>query len=460
MVNFSFNLFSKKKSGKNEPLEDGEEDFPEEEDEAQAGEDEPGFDDRRDPDSIDRRKGDKKKPPFWLSQNGILLIVTATFLVGTTLGIVVGKLNKPPPREEVYLLPSQTEVIDAPSRRATPQPALPKIRSKPSAGQILEKMEKDGFTLSEPDGEPPVFSTEYGEVFLPEPGMKAGVSGPEPLAESEKKEADKESAGEEENPLHIALGKPDKLAWIRNAVVPPKTGKRPMITIVVDDLGLSLARSERVFALKPPLTLAFLPYADNLAQQSRQALEDGHELLLHLPMEPENGDFDPGPRALMTDFDRKKIVNDLQWNLARFSSYVGINNHMGSRFTTDRKGMKTVMREVKKRGLLYLDSLTTNASVGPGLAREMGVPYAVRHVFLDNVISYNAIRDRLKDLEKVALEQGFAIGICHPHDATIQALSSWLKTLDGKGLVLVPLSSIVLKRMEIRDAATKAKLKG
>jgi len=455
MVKFSFNLFSKKKSGKDGsskdgPPEDGEEDFLQEEDEAQAGDDEDDFDDRRDPDRIDRRKkGDKKKPPFWMSQNGILLIVTATFLVGTTLGVVVGKLNQPPPREEVYLLPSQSEVIDSPSRRATPSRDLPKIRSKPSPGQILEKMERDGFTLSEPDGEPPVFSTEYGEIILPEPGMKAPAS--------DLKEDMAEEEASKEDTLRASLGKPDKLAWIRNAVVPPKTGKRPIITIVVDDLGLSLARSERVFALKPPLTLAFLPYADNLAQQSRQALEDGHELLLHLPMEPENGDFDPGPRALMTDSARKKIVNDLQWNLGRFSGYVGINNHMGSRFTADRKGMKTVMGEVKKRGLLYLDSLTTSDSQGPRLAREMGVPYAVRHVFLDNVISYNAIRDRLKDLEKVAREQGFAIGICHPHDATIQALSSWLKTLDQKGLVLVPLSSIVLKRMEIRGVKTKAK---
>ncbi|MBT4769445.1 MAG: divergent polysaccharide deacetylase family protein, partial [Rhodospirillaceae bacterium] len=305
---------------------------------------------------------------------------------------------------------------------------------------------------SEPDGEPPVFSTEYGEVILPEPAMKAAVGDPQPIGEKETAEGDGE--------LRAALGKPNKLAWIRNAVPAPKTGKRPMITIVVDDLGLSLARSERVFALKPPLTLAFLPYAGKLAQQSRQALEDGHELLLHLPMEPENGDFDPGPRALMIDSDRKKTLNDLQWNLGRFSGYVGINNHMGSRFTADRKAMKTVMGEVRKRGLLYLDSLTTNASVGPGLAREMEVPYAVRHVFLDNVISYNAIRDRLKDLEKVAREQGFAIGICHPHDATIQALSSWLKTLDQKGLVLVPLSSIVLRRMEIRGVMTEAKVKG
>ena len=449
---FKFNLFSKKKPGKGETFETEEGDFPQDEfvdDDESPGFDEDGtdFEDRRDPDSADRRKGGKKKPPFWLSQNGILLIVTATFLVGTTLGVVVGNLNKPPPREEVYLLPSQSEAKIAPSRQATPSRELPKIRSRPSPGQILEKMEKEGFTLDEPDGDPPVFSTEYGEEILPEPGMKAGAGVPEPVGEKATAQIDGQLRG--------ARGNPNTLAGSRNAVTPPNPAKRPVIAIVVDDLGLSLARSERIFALKPPLTLAFLPYADRLSQQSRQALEDGHELLLHLPMEPENGDFDPGPRALMSDSERKKIISDLQWNLGRFSGYVGINNHMGSRFTADRKGMKTVMGEIKKRGLLYLDSLTTNSSKGPMLARQMGVPYAVRHVFLDNVISYNAIRDRLNDLEKVAREQGFAIGICHPHDATIQALKSWLKTLDQRGLVLVPLSSIVLRRIEISQAKAK-----
>jgi hypothetical protein len=120
---------------------------------------------------------------------------------------------------------------------------------------------------------------------------------------------------------------------------------------------------------------------------------------------------------------------------------------MGSKFTAHREGMEVLMKELHKRGLLYLDSRTTRATLGLELARELGVPHAVRNVFLDNVISMKSVRSRLTDLEDVARRQGFAVGICHPHLVTLEVLEEWMETLEQRGFKLVPLTTIVRHRL-------------
>ncbi len=134
-------------------------------------------------------------------------------------------------------------------------------------------------------------------------------------------------------------------AWERYAVAAPQRNGRPWVAIVVDDMGLDRSRSARVIALPGPLTLAFLPYARDLERQTAAARAAGHELLLHLPMEPE-GSENPGPDALRTDQDDQEILRRTVADLERFGSYVGVNNHMGSRFTRDARAMRPVMAEL------------------------------------------------------------------------------------------------------------------
>ena len=228
-------------------------------------------------------------------------------------------------------------------------------------------------------------------------------------------------------------------------VAAPKTGPKPKIVIVIDDLGIDKPRTARTISLPGPLTLSFLTYASDLDKQTRAARDAGHELWMHIPMEPGSPDVDPGPNVLLTGIPKPELQASIKWNLEQFSGYVGINNHMGSRFTADLPGLKTVMEELKRRDLLFLDSVTSGKSVAGKAARETGVPFARRNVFLDHQDDKVGIERRLAEVERLALRKGIAIAIGHPRERTLTVLGPWLKGLEAKGFRLVPLSAAIKK---------------
>jgi len=238
---------------------------------------------------------------------------------------------------------------------------------------------------------------------------------------------------------------PGAETWRKNAVPFADLNSRPLVAVVIDDVGIDRPRSKRAWDLPGPLTLSFLPYAKDLRDQARAARARGHELLLHLPMEP-TGRADPGPNALLVSLSDAELRQRTTAALDSFDGYVGVNNHMGSRFTTFRPGMETVLRQFKGRGLMFLDSRTTAQSVGDQLAQEMGVPSIVRHVFLDDDESLESVRRKLAETEAVARRQGFVVAIGHPHEATLQALGEWLPGLQAKGLALAPATAVLRKR--------------
>ncbi|MGE0650454.1 MAG: divergent polysaccharide deacetylase family protein [Alphaproteobacteria bacterium] len=232
-------------------------------------------------------------------------------------------------------------------------------------------------------------------------------------------------------------------AWKRYASPVVLQPGVPLIGVVIDDLGLDRKRTERSLKLPAPVILAFLPYAHNLTDQTARARAGGHEILVHVPMEPEGEYVDPGPNVLRTGQGSAEIRTRLDWALSRFSGFVGINNHMGSKFTSDRAAMDVVAGELKARGLLFLDSRTAGTTVGYKRARAAGVPTATRRVFLDRDPARAAIDAELSRLEALARKEGKAIAIGHPHDATLDALDAWLPTLRAKGLQLAPVSALV-----------------
>ena len=242
--------------------------------------------------------------------------------------------------------------------------------------------------------------------------------------------------------------KPDTVqpAWLRYAVPPPALHGRAHVAIVIDDLGMDRRRTERTIALKGPLTLSFLAYADDLPRLTEAARRAGHELMVHVPMEPMSHAEDMGPNGLAVALSHDEVLRRLRWDLDRFEGYVGINNHMGSRFTSDVQGMTAVMEELKARGLLFIDSRTIASTVAAERAQRLGVPNASRDVFLDNETDATAVGERLAVLEARARRQGSAIAIGHPHDGTLAELTLWLDKLESKGLVLVPVSTIVKER--------------
>ena len=243
-------------------------------------------------------------------------------------------------------------------------------------------------------------------------------------------------------PAHLS-GRP---AWERFALPDVPTGGRPMIAVIIDDMGVDKRRSEKVIQLQGPLTVSFMSYADDLPHQTESARTHGHELMMHVPMEPLGEKIDPGPGALLVGLPPAELAKRIEDDLDRFSGYVGINNHMGSKFTAFAPGMEQVMDLLHRRGLLFIDSLTTDRSVGLMLAEKAGVPSAARNVFLDNVGELAAVQGQLEKLEALARRKGTAIAIGHPRDATIAALMAWLPTLAAKGLVLVPVTEVVRAR--------------
>jgi hypothetical protein len=248
--------------------------------------------------------------------------------------------------------------------------------------------------------------------------------------------------------LPAGVATPELPAWRRHAAVPPDARGRPMIAIVIDDLGIDAKRTARAVALPPPLTLSFLPDGADLPAQGHRARARGHELLVHVGMEAAVGGVDPGSHALRTGQTSAELRARLSWNISRLDGYVGVNNHMGSRFTADYEAMSVVMAEIGRRGLLFLDSRTTAETVAARAALAFGVPFAERNVFLDPVGDTRGVESRLSETERVARRNGFAVAIGHPRDATLEALAVWLATLADRGFAQVPLTAIVASAME------------
>lgn len=217
---------------------------------------------------------------------------------------------------------------------------------------------------------------------------------------------------------------------------------RAKVAIVVDDMGLNEARSQRVLALPGPLTLSFLTYASDLPAWADRARALSHEVLAHIPMEPLDPCHDAGPGSLRVAMNAAEVRAQLAACLDGWSGYVGANNHMGSRFCQDRELMDAVMVELKSRGLLWLDSKTTLATQGMAAAAAARVPYLVRDVFLDNIDRLDAVNSQLEELEWIARRRGTAVAIGHPRNATIEALDAWLASLETRGLELAPLTAL------------------
>jgi polysaccharide deacetylase 2 family uncharacterized protein YibQ len=225
------------------------------------------------------------------------------------------------------------------------------------------------------------------------------------------------------------------------------TGRRPMIAIIIDDVGPDHKRSLRAIdELPAQVTLSLLPYTHDIAALAEKARARGHQMIVHIPMQPERSTADPGPDYLgvtQTADDLRKRINR---NLGAFTGYIGVNNHMGSQFTQYRPGLEILMHELKARGLMFLDSKTAPESVAEDVARENGLLTTHRDVFLDHFEDRAHVEEYLARTERVALKAGSVIAIGHPKDATLAALEQWLPTLQAKGFDLVPLGQVAAVR--------------
>lgn len=217
----------------------------------------------------------------------------------------------------------------------------------------------------------------------------------------------------------------------------------PMIAIIIDDAGLNYSRLRRLMDIsKDPLNIAFLPYGNNLQEQVNLSIENNYQVLVHLPMEPFDKTQNPGPNALTINISQSELYRRLDWNLKQFTGYIGVNNHMGSRFTSDRNSVISFLKEIKKRNLLFLDSHTSSTSKVYSVAKDLNIVTLKRDIFIDNDLSVEKILNQLKKLETISNERGYAIGIGHLQNLTIDALSIWIPKVKEKGFLLVGIDKI------------------
>jgi uncharacterized protein len=216
------------------------------------------------------------------------------------------------------------------------------------------------------------------------------------------------------------------------------------LAIVIDDMGYREDVIETLMSLKRQITFSFLPGLKYTKKMATKVHESGYEVLAHMPMEPLNyPKFDPGKIAVfdkMSDKDIKKVVREIFQSVPYAD---GMNNHMGSLATADPRVMKAMLEEVKAMNVFYVDSVTTPATVGYKIAKEMGVPTGKRNVFLDDQKSVENTRKYFRQVADIALKQGYAIAIGHPYENTLNVMKEELPKFEAEGIILVPVSQIV-----------------
>lgn len=228
---------------------------------------------------------------------------------------------------------------------------------------------------------------------------------------------------------------------IRPEPAPAWVADRPMLAVIIDDIGLDPQAAGALMELGVPLTLSILPFAADAPAISQAAAEVGLEVFLHMPMEPVGLD-DPGPNALLRNHSSAEMARRMAWALARVPVAVGFNNHMGSAITADQAAMARFFAGLEGSGLVFVDSLTHPQSVAGRAAASAGLQSLRRDVFLDHVRTPAAVDAAIEEALHRARQNGSAIAIGHPHPATLAALQSLGERAEAAGVELVTVSQI------------------
>ena len=222
---------------------------------------------------------------------------------------------------------------------------------------------------------------------------------------------------------------------------------KPVIAIVISGLGIGAAKTtDAIMKLPAAVTLAFTPYGADPAKFVERARSQRHEVLLQVPMEPfDYPDNDPGPQTLLTTLDAEQNIDRLTWHLSRIQGYVGLASFMGAKFVATDAAMQPLMREAAKRGLGYLDDGATPRSLAGPIAEAQAMPFARTDLTIDAVPTPAEIDRALAKLEGAARDRGSAIGTASALPVSIDRIAVWAKQLESRGILLVPLTTAMLK---------------
>lgn len=221
------------------------------------------------------------------------------------------------------------------------------------------------------------------------------------------------------------------------------TIRRPQIALIIDDIGQSRSRAQEFMKMDIALTFSILPYLPYSCELADEMNRVGYEVMLHQPMEPFSTTQDPGPGALYVGDGPGRIMDIMESNIHSIPHAVGVNNHMGSKFTESSVDVSDALKIVKQKELFFVDSWTSSHSKACDISKSYGIPTLSRRIFLDNVREESAVMMELTRLKQCALRMGQAIGIGHPFSSTAHAIKQFARDRRNADIELVSVSELL-----------------
>ena len=247
------------------------------------------------------------------------------------------------------------------------------------------------------------------------------------------------------HPVRVA---PTKARSIPKPVsgLPAPAGKYRM-AIILDDWGENYGLTRQAIDIGRPLTLSILPHLRYSKEIAQVAYKNRLGVMLHMPMESKKTFRRSEPQTLLTTTPDADVIRYLNEALAGVPYAEGVNNHMGSKATCDRRVMRLVLGHLKERGLFFVDSVVIPETVGPEIAEEIGIGFTKRNVFIDNKPQKNAILEELDHAKKLALQNGQVVVIGHDKKMTLAAIKEAVPGLEKAGVRLVLVKDLIKKRV-------------
>ncbi|PZM09738.1 divergent polysaccharide deacetylase family protein [Rhizobium tubonense] len=378
----------------------------------------------------DRPNGPKRGPlPLGRIVAGLCLIGIAGFSLFSAL--IKDNLQKTAPIEITKNAPQPQPSVDKPVESDADKSGMP--QADPQSGANVQRtVTGDGSVVT---------------TFSPRPrdGNGPVLIGASQVGQDPRMAATPNDSLLEDSPYgRLPITGPGGLRPMDQYARPWSGAHGTRIAIVVSGLGLSQTGTQRAIEKLPEeVTLAFAASGNSLQRWMQEARRGGHEILIQVPFEP----FDypgnnPGPDTLLTSQSAAKNVEDLHKAMGEITNYTGVMNYLGGRFLSNPTALEPVLRDVGKRGLLFLDDGSSAQSKSGTIAKALAVPHAFADLQLDGELQTDAIIKKLDELERVARRNGSAIGIASAFDESVDAISKWSEDAAMRGIEIVAVSAL------------------
>lgn len=370
----------------------------------------------------------RRRPPFGRILAGFCLIAIASFSLYSAL--LLDTLQKTPPPVETAEKTAPTPPADT-KPAAADQPSLTEV--DPQSGANTSRIvTSDGsvvtmFSPTARDGSGPVL-------------INANQIGQDPRMAATPNESLLEDSPFGKLPITAPSGLRSMDQYAR-----PWSGARgTRVAIVVSGLGLSQTGTQRAIEKLPEeITLAFAASGNSLQRWMQEARRGGHEILIQVPFEPfDYPSNNPGPETLLTSQSAAKNIDNLHKAMGKITNYTGVMNYLGGRFLSNTDALQPVMRDIGKRGLLFLDDGSSAQSKSGTVAKALETPHAFADMQLDGELQQDAILKKLDELERIARRNGTAIGVASAFDESIDAISKWSQEAAMRGIEIVAVSAL------------------